>query len=591
MTKTITVEVEEEIAQAQADLKAEGYWDGHETSTLLHVDPSKLKDSPLNYRKTFDKADIDDIAKTAKDLGILETLMGRRVKGGIELVFGHKRKRAAIQCKLKTVPVVVRDWTDRGVRIAQMVENSKRADVHPLEEADGMMALIKKEKMSVMDISAALARTPASIYRRLALTHLCPTGRKAFFDGDLRTGVAELIARLGDPKAQAKAVKDLAGETHEGGLVSIKAAKRTIERDYLRELKGAPFDTKDADLVPSAGACAPCPKRTGANSDLFGDITGKNVCTDGVCFEEKASAGWKKASAKHTAAGGKLLPRAEASKVFPYKRSSSMARDCGYTDVDSTRYHGEPTHASTIKKAKGELPPIVLARAPDGAVRRLVKTTDLNAAMKRVGGGGRKQGSFGSTTPRSPAEKKADDRRDREADIRRRTKCLAFASIADKVAKVPSFDSVGLWHVLAILAIEGAWHDTVKATCSRRGVVVPKGGHPDAELLKHARAIVDGKASPDTSKATTCELLAALTFEVMLKDGTLDTDKWKAVRTFLRIDLKKLEKKARDERAVEDTAKRDAAKAKAKRKAAKAKPKKAAKKKPAAKKKKRAAAK
>ena len=567
-----------EVDKAGEDLQREGYWDadGKGTGVLEHIDPKTLADSPLNYRQTFSQADIDDIASTAKDVGILQALRARptgKDGKGRELVLGHKRKRGAIKAKLKTVPVLVKPMSDKDVRLCQMIENTKRGDVHPLEEADGFKALMTEEKMSVADIAAALARSTAAVYRRLALTHLCKAGRTAFFKGDMRAGVAELIARLSDQAAQTKAVKDLAGESHDGGLVSVKAAKRHIERDYLRQLKDAPFSPKDAELLPSAGACSACPKRTGSNADLFGDLDGKNVCTDGVCFEEKSRATWKAKAKAHKAKGGTVLSKkADVAKAFPYKRSSSLAYDCGYSDLDASRYHGEPTSAAALKKAKAELPPIVLVRDPSGGIRRLVKTIDLNTAMKKIGGGG-KQTSHGVTTGRvrSPAEKKADDRREREADIKRRVGRAALASLADKIVKVPSFDSVGFWHVLAILAIEGAWHDTCKATCSRRGIVVPKGGSHSEELLKHAKAIGDGKVSPDTSKATSCELLAALVVEVMLKaSDSMDTDKWKAVKSFMRIDPKRLEKKAREERGVEDRAKRAEEKAKAARKKAKA---------------------
>ncbi|KKN47411.1 hypothetical protein LCGC14_0663240 [marine sediment metagenome] len=431
MTGAKTMDKATEADKASADLKREGCWDA-DAAKLEHIAPKDLIDSPLNYRQTYDQAAIEEIASTAKDLGILQTLMARPVgKNGEdrELVFGHNRKRAAVLCGLETVPVLVRPMTDKEVRLAQMVENTKRADVHPLEEADGLNALLTQEGMTVTDMAAALARSPASIYRRLALTHLCKQGRAEFFKANMRTGVAELIARLGDVKAQARAVKDLAGESRDGGLMTVKAARRHIERDYLRELKDAPFNPKDAELVASAGACGPCHKRTGAHPGMFGDLQGKNVCTDGVCFGEKSRAAWKAKRKEHVAAGGAVMEKkAELAKAFPYKHNSSLAFDCDYVDLDKPRYHGEPTHAVALKKAKGDLPPIVLARDPTGGIRRLVLTADMNKAMKAIGGGGRSMGGH-SSAPHTPSQKKADDRRDREADIQRRVGRLSAASI------------------------------------------------------------------------------------------------------------------------------------------------------------------
>jgi hypothetical protein len=58
----------------------------------------------------------------------------------------------------------------------------------------------------------------------------------------------------------------------------------------MLQLKSAPFDIKDAELVAKAGACGPCPKRTGNQADLFGDVKSADVCTDPKCFDDKRQA-------------------------------------------------------------------------------------------------------------------------------------------------------------------------------------------------------------------------------------------------------------------------------------------------------------
>lgn len=520
---------------------------------LEHIAPKALKDSPFNYRRTYPKEDIDGIASTAKDLGILETLMARPVGKdgkGRELVFGHKRKLAALQLRLATVPVLIRSMTDREVRLAQMVENSKRANAHPLEEADGLKALITEEGMAVADISAALARSPASVYRRLSLTHLCKKGRAEFLKGNLRTGVAELIARLGDMKAQAEAVSDLAGDWRGSGLATIKAARDHIEINYLRELDDAPFSTRRDDLIGDGrGACTHCPKRTGVNPSLFGDLQGKNVCTDGKCFGEKAQAAWAEKAKAHKAAGGVVLGKAETAEAFPYK-GSALSHTSGFADLDGGAYYGEPSHAEILKKAKADLPPIVLARDPTGKVRRLVKTADMDKALKPIKGHGQ------SARTETPAQKKAKAQQDLKADIERRVGRLGAAAIVDRIQPGHKV-KVEFWRMLATLAIDGAWHDTASAVCKRRGVEVPKGGDASTELAKHAAKLAKGKAP--------AEALVALVVEVLLK-GTAGTDspKWASVSKLLGIKRKDLVAAAKRERTEELKAKK--AKAKTKRK-------------------------
>jgi len=64
----------------------------------------------------------------------------------------------------------------------------------------------------------------------------------------------------------------------------------------MLRLKQAPFDQNDAQLLPKAGSCAACPKRTGNQRDLFGDVKDADVCTDPKCFDEKRQAHFAKAA-------------------------------------------------------------------------------------------------------------------------------------------------------------------------------------------------------------------------------------------------------------------------------------------------------
>ena len=554
-----------------------------ETDQVLEfLDPKTLLDSPLQYRKDYPESMIDELAESITSAGgILENLLARPKGKRRELVFGHCRKRAAIKLGRKTVPVIVREMTDREVRIAQLAENGQRANPHPLEEMEGYKALLEQEQMSVGDVCAAVGKSPPYIYRRLALKNLCPAGRKALEAGKLRLGVAELIARLADHKAQADAVKALS-PSYDGSPVTIATAKSRIERDHLRNLKQAPFDPSDSALVPAAGACTVCPKRSGANPDLFGELTGgANVCTDGACYGLKLAADWKVKSKEHESAGGTVLKAAEAKKVFPYSFSSSLGHECGYYDLDADRGYGRTSYRKELKAAGAELPPVVLARDPTGGTRQLVKKTDLDKSLRKAGGGGRDPDAY-DRRPMTPAEKKDVQRRRRAAELDARTDRLVATALA-VAPRADHLSDVGFWRTLAEAAIRRAWHDTCKATCARRGLEVPKGGSPEEVLLAHARAVANGEAQPDAMTGddkqvrTTCELLAGLTLEVVTAAASSHTRIAEAACGFFGIKRGDLKKQAQAELTAERKEKDSLEKAKKTKKTKKTKKKTAAK--------------
>ncbi len=128
---------------------------------------------------------------------------------------------------------------------------------------------------------------------RIKLTELIPPVAEAFLADRIGVGHALLIAKL--PAAQQQAAFAAAFRsmwTSDGNqqvLIPVRELAAWIESNILLELAAAPFSKQDEALVPEAGACTNCPKRTGFNTLLFSDVR-KDSCTDPVCFRAKLDA-------------------------------------------------------------------------------------------------------------------------------------------------------------------------------------------------------------------------------------------------------------------------------------------------------------
>jgi len=541
---------------------------------LVSVPPGELVDSPLNPRRTYDKESIDRIASTAKDVGILETLMARRIKGNgkagpFELVFGHRRKRAAVQVGLAFVPVLVRDgMTDQDVLVAQLIENGQREDPAPVEEADAYSALNVKHKMPVEDIAAKVGKSIGHVYRRLALTHLCDKGRKALASGKIRIGVAELVAKLGDPKDQTKCIGELQGTDHQGALATVAAARAHIERAYLLELKHAPFNPRRKDLVTIAGSCVECPKRTGANADLFGDLTGaKNTCTDAACYDDKAKASWVEAKAEAKKDGTPVLAAKATADVF--HDNGAVKFDAPWVDLDASAgwIEGkERTHRQALKAAKVEAPPVTLARDPRGRARELVNKKDLAKASKAVSA---KAAPSNGASPSPSSKPKASPAEAQAVEAARRAKDTAGRLLAAGF-EASDTQQTSWWAMLVRLALAGAWHDTCRDTCKRHGWTVPKGGQPAEVIDAKAMGWLHGKDIPDG--AGLVELLGGLALELLVRNPG-QGEAWESAAAYYGLKFSELEaaelKLIKGEVKVAAAKKKADAKAKAKAAAAK----------------------
>src|SRR6266446_24067 len=100
---------------------------------------AKVSESKSNPRKSF--GDMAELIESVRTKGVLVPVLCRPSADGWELVFGARRLRAAQAAGLAEIPAIVREITDREVLEVQVIENLQRADVHPLEEAEGFKAL------------------------------------------------------------------------------------------------------------------------------------------------------------------------------------------------------------------------------------------------------------------------------------------------------------------------------------------------------------------------------------------------------------------------------------------------------------------
>ncbi len=258
-----------------------------------------LAESATNPRKRFDAKSLEELAASFKTQGILAPLLVRELEESkYEVVAGARRLRAAKLAELEKLPVRVVKLTDAEAIEAQCVENLQREDIHPLEEALGFKSLLELgEPYNIATIASRAGKSEAYVYGRIRLADLIPPVAEAFLKDQITIGHALLIAKLPASQQQEAFAAAFRGQwTSEGNtqvLIPVRELAAWIESNILLQLASAPFDKQDETLVPEAGSCANCPKRTGFNKLLFPDVR-KDSCTSPDCFRAKIDASVKK---------------------------------------------------------------------------------------------------------------------------------------------------------------------------------------------------------------------------------------------------------------------------------------------------------
>jgi ParB/RepB/Spo0J family partition protein len=363
-----------------------------DTITALPIE--QLHESPFNPRKTFASAGLQELADSIRAVGVQQPIKVRTDgRNGWEVIFGHRRLRAAALAGLTHVPGMVCDMTDAEAARAQIAENLEREDLHPIEEAEGYAALMQDHGVTADELVQQTGKSRSYIYGRLKLLQACPMVRNACLDGTYGSEVVLLLARLRTPKLQEKALGYIQGKGYDlkdGGARSYRHIRELLAEHFTLALKDAIFDPLDATLLPDAGACDVCPKRV-ANAPEFQDLLAEresyyggrrrgepNTCTDPDCFAAKKTAHLKRKAAELQAKGKTVVDgnkaRAAVSASGEVKGAYIALKD---VKVELGKLKGRHTLAGKPLTP----PPTVTIQDPrTGKTFEAVKREDVKAA-------------------------------------------------------------------------------------------------------------------------------------------------------------------------------------------------------------------
>src|SRR5436305_3508938 len=202
--------------------------DGNESGERVHqVDWAAIVPSALQPRKDFGREALQELIDSIRQHGIIQPLIVRQAGSRFELIAGERRWRAAQEIGLATVPVIIRSANDLEVLELSLIENLQRADLNPIEEAQGYARLANEFGMRQEDIALKVGRSRAAVANALRLLDLQPQVQVWLAQNLLSVGHAKVLLALKVPEEQL-----LAAET----VLRRSATVRSTERLVARQL-------------------------------------------------------------------------------------------------------------------------------------------------------------------------------------------------------------------------------------------------------------------------------------------------------------------------------------------------------------------
>jgi ParB family chromosome partitioning protein len=191
-----------------------------------------VKPNPRNPRRNFAEADLDELAASIRERGIIQPILVRTVRGAMdqyEIVAGERRWRAAQRAGTHDVPIIVLEVSDREALELAIIENVQRTDLNALEEAGGYQALADEFNYGQDDIAKIVGKSRSHVANTLRLLKLSDPVKAYIHSGQLTAGHARML--LGQPNAE-----ELAEEIVARGL-NVRQVEEMARRDGKKQAR------------------------------------------------------------------------------------------------------------------------------------------------------------------------------------------------------------------------------------------------------------------------------------------------------------------------------------------------------------------
>lgn len=193
---------------------------------------SKIDINPEQPRKTFDETALNELAESIKEKGVLQPLLVRPVKNRYQLVAGERRFRAAHIAKLKEVPVIIKDLSDKDSMEIALIENLQREDLNAVEEAQGIKLLMDKYSLTQEEVAGKLSKSRPAVANSIRLLNLSDKILSQLKDGLLSAGHARALLSIED-QAKREEIADLIIKNN----LSVRETEKLVKKKPVRSRK------------------------------------------------------------------------------------------------------------------------------------------------------------------------------------------------------------------------------------------------------------------------------------------------------------------------------------------------------------------
>lgn len=181
-------------------------------NNILELKITDIEPNKNQPRQFFDNEAMNALAESIKEHGVVQPIIVRKENEGYQIVAGERRWRAARLAGLRTIPVVVKDYSDIEILQIALIENLQRQDLNPIEEANAYKTLMEEHNLSQESIAKSLGKSRPAIGNSLRLLSLNDRLKELLIAGEITAGHARALLAVEGDKEQIDLAKKIVDE-------------------------------------------------------------------------------------------------------------------------------------------------------------------------------------------------------------------------------------------------------------------------------------------------------------------------------------------------------------------------------------------
>lgn len=181
---------------------------------IIEIPVDEIRSNPYQPRLHFDEAGLQELAESIKQVGVLEPIIVKKSIKGYELVAGERRTKASRLAGVKTIPAIVKDFTDEEMMEIAILENIQREDLSPIEEAQAYKNYMDKMNITQEELANKFKKSRSYITNILGLLNLPKDIQKDVTNHTISMSHARVLSKLDD----ADQIEELANRIIREGL-------------------------------------------------------------------------------------------------------------------------------------------------------------------------------------------------------------------------------------------------------------------------------------------------------------------------------------------------------------------------------------